>query len=508
MLRPALSRISVTTYDVIVVGGGINGVGIARELALRGHSVLLVEKGDIGGGTSSASSKLVHGGLRYLEQGNLKLVWETCRERYYLLKNAPHLVKKLAFLLPVYKTSSRPVWMVRVGVWLYDRLSGRHRLGDSGWLSMEEAIQREAGILRDGLLGAAIYQDAQMDDARVCLETALQAQEFGAIVLNYTSVIAVNADKRRVHSVQVRDVFSGEEATLKATYFVNATGPWSDDVLGLLNPDAEKMLRPSKGVHIVTRKLTKEHAVLVMSRSDGRVFFVLPWGDQSMIGTTDTDYKGPIDSVSVEPEDVDYLIRETALQFPDSQLTPGDVVCAFVGIRPLLQQKSSLIGSVSREHKFIWNRRNFLSVVGGKFTTYRAVSESAAAKIHTKLSHRIFRSLTREMPLFGGDQIEANYEEDAVMYPVSKEIYDYVISRYGSAYRDVLLTLMERSDNCEFLTGTTYLKGEVVYAIRYEFAMQVEDFMRRRTQLFFTKGQGASCVHEVSEIFVREFQKK
>ncbi len=508
MLRPALSRISVTTYDVIVVGGGINGVGIARELALRGHSVLLVEEGDIGGGTSSASSKLVHGGLRYLEQGNLKLVWEACRERYYLLKNAPHLVKKLAFLLPVYKTSSRPVWMVRVGVWLYDRLSGRHRLGDSGWLSVEETIKREAGILRDGLLGAAIYQDAQMDDARVCLETALQAQEFGAIILNYTSVITVNADKRRVNSVQIRDVFSGEEATLKATYFVNATGPWSDDVLDLLTPNAEKLLRPSKGVHIVTRKLTKDHAVLVMSRSDGRVFFVLPWGEQSMIGTTDTDYKGPIDSVSVEQEDIDYLIRETALQFPDSQLTSEDVVSSFVGIRPLLRKKSGLIGSVSREHKFSWNRRNFLSVIGGKYTTYRAVSESAAAKIHVKLSHRVFRSLTREMPLFGGDQIEANYEEDAVMYPVSKEIYDDVISRYGSAYRDVLLTLMERSDNCECLTGTTYLKGEVVYAIRYEFAMQPDDFMRRRTQLFFTKGQGASCVHEVSEIFARELQRK
>ncbi|MSR88903.1 MAG: glycerol-3-phosphate dehydrogenase [Candidatus Margulisbacteria bacterium] len=508
MLRPALSRVSVTIYDVIVLGGGINGVGIARELALRGHSVLLVEKGDIGGGTSSASSKLVHGGLRYLEQGAFGLVWEACRERYYLLKNAPHLVRKLAFLVPVYKTSSRPVWMVRVGVWLYDRLSGRHRLGDSCWISSEEAIRREPGILRSGLLGAAIYVDAQMDDARVCLETALQAQEFGATILNYTSVTGVSADKRRVESVQVRDVFSGEEATLKAKYFVNATGPWSDVVLGLLNPNTEKMLHPSKGVHIITRKLTQDHAVLVMSQSDGRMFFVLPWGDQSMIGTTDTDYKGPIDSVAVEPEDIEYLIREAGLEFPDSHLTPEDVVSSFAGIRPLLRQKKGVIGAVSREHKLSWNRRNFLSVMGGKFTTYRAVSEAVAAKVHAKLSHRSFRSLTRELPLFGGDQIEANYEEDSIMYSVSKDIYEYVISRYGSAYRDVLLTLTERSDNCEYLVGTTYLKGEVVYAIRYEFAMQPEDFMRRRTQLFFMKGQGASCAQEVSEIFVRECNEK
>lgn len=507
--------ISGVQYDVVIIGGGINGVGIARELALQGLQVALFEKGDFGEGTSSRSSKLIHGGVRYLQYGHFHLVYEAQQERRRLLKNAPHLVKPLPFLIPVYKDSRYGKWMLRFGLFLYDALSLFSNVRPHRWLSAQEVARLEPSVKQEGLKGAVLYYDAQMDDARLCIETALQANRYGADLFNYCEVVHIEADKTKVQSLLVRNLITGEEARVAARFYLNIAGPWVDEVLSRISGHtrSEPLLRPSKGAHVVTRAVTNSHALLITSKQDNRVFFVIPWNGYSLIGTTDTDYSGNLNDVKADGADVAYLISSSNAYLSQSGLSRQDVISSFAGIRPLLHEVGRHVSTVSREHKFIETLSNFCSLVGGKYTTFRSVAEDCAKLVFKKLEIKNrFRSLTRTLPLYGGEItpsvnefVEKHFEEDYVFYPVvSKDRYATIVSRYGSAYTYVLQILVEEDSYAEPLAFTSYLKGEVIYSIRREMAKTITDFMRRRTRIFFEEGHGLECLESVADLFQRE----
>lgn len=496
-------KLTDTEFDVAIIGGGINGAGIAVELSLRGFSVALVEKNDFASGTSSASSKLVHGGIRYLEHGHFKLVFEALKERYLLLKNAPHLVKKIPFLIPIYKDGI-PFWKLKIGLWLYDFLCFFKKLKPHQILSAKDALKLEPLLNPDGLKGAALYYDAKMDDARVCLEIILQAKELGAVCLNYCEVIGLHQENKQIKHLKIQEKQSGKNGFIKAKFFVNATGPYSDTILEKLNPQHIPLLRLSKGIHIMTKRITQFHATVIISKKDNRVFFVIPWEAYTLIGTTDTDYQGPIDNIPIEEADIDYLLEETQKVFINIKIDKKDIISTFSGLRPLFKQKGRLSGA-SREHQ-LSVKENILSVIGGKYTTYRALSESIAKKICAIFKKKFMPGLTEELPFHGGeitdpyDYLEKNYEIDYQLYPFSKSIYLMLLNRYGNKYYLILSILNESPELLDPLPGTAYLKGEVIYAIRYEMAIYPEDFLRRRSSIALS-GKSSDCLANINKLF-------
>src|SRR3989441_12285731 len=324
-----------TTVDVLIIGGGITGAGIAREAALRGFRTALVDQSDFGAGTSSHSSPLIPGGIRYLEQRAFHLVFEASRERRVLLKIAPHLVRPLAFLFPVYRGGRIPAWKLRAGMWLYDLLAIFRNVHWHRWLRAKKVRRVEPGLRDRGLVGAALYYDAQTDDARLVIATVRSAIRAGALAANYVETTALLKPDGRVRGAIVRDVLTGQTASIRANVVVNATGPWSDRLRKLDDPQAPPMLRLTKGAHVTVprRRLGNEHAVTLLSQIDGRVMFVLPWGELSYIGTTDTDADSSPDALRVTAGDVTYLLRSANAACPHAHLAPNDVVSAWVGKR-------------------------------------------------------------------------------------------------------------------------------------------------------------------------------
>lgn len=368
-----LQRLANEEFDLLVIGGGIHGAGVARDAAMRGLKVALVEKGDYASGTSSKSSKLIHGGLRYLEHAEFGLVFESLRERSILLRIAPHLVKPLPFLFPIYE-GDRPPWMVRTGMILYETLSAFRNVGRHRMLSAAEALREEPALKPDGLRGAAEYWDCQEDDARFCLANVVDAAANGAVCANYVGVEQFGSRSGNLVSATVRDRISDSRLEIRAKAFVNAGGPWVDKIAAL---DKSSLgLRPTKGIHLVTRRLTQGHALLLQSKEDRRVFFVLPWGSQhSLIGTTDTDFSGSPDQVEADSHDVEYLLAEANRSLPTVRLGEKDVLATFAGLRPLLQQAGRKPSDVTRKHKLSVSENGLISIIGGKYTTYRAVAE-------------------------------------------------------------------------------------------------------------------------------------
>ncbi|HEV8510771.1 MAG TPA: glycerol-3-phosphate dehydrogenase/oxidase, partial [Gemmatimonadales bacterium] len=358
-----------TPVDVLIIGGGITGAGIARDAALRGFRTALVDKSDFGAGTSSHSSRLIHGGIRYLEQRAFRLVFEASRERRVLLRIAPHLVRPLAFLFPVYRGGRISAWKLRAGMWLYDLLAAFRNVRRHRWLRAKKVRRVEPALRDRGLVGAALYYDAQVDDARLVIATMRSAARAGALVANYVEVTALLKPDGRVRGATVRDVLTGQTSSIRANVVVNATGPWSDQLRRLDDPSATPLLRPTKGAHVAVpqRRIGNEHAVTLLSQLDGRVMFVLPWGDLSYIGTTDTDADSSPDALRVTAADVTYLLRSANAAFPDAHLASSDVVSLWVGLRPLLRQDDGTNPSqVSREHRVVESAHGLITIAGGK----------------------------------------------------------------------------------------------------------------------------------------------
>lgn len=474
--------------DVAIIGAGINGAATARELSRMGHSVVLLDKGDIGAGTSSASSKLLHGGIRYLENGELKLVFEACQERYHWLKHAPHLTQKQSFIIPIYRHHKRKKWMIHAGILLYGLLSGFRQVGRNRMLSVAETLKRQPGLNPQGLVGSALYYDAQVDDARMCLECALQAENWGTKLYTYHQIDRIAHEGNR-YILSGKNTLKDKSFSFTADAIVQATGPWTDilnaqgyqshtDSISTQAPTP--LLRPSIGSHIVTPSFLKEDALLI-SANDGRVFFAIPWQGKTLIGTTDHPYADTPDNASISAQDVAYLFENLYAIMPQLP-KPLPILGTFTGIRPLTRDNHSSVGSTSREHAFTWLSNKHLCITGGKYTTFRRIAKDAAELISEKLP-RPNLVIDPIETLFGGRVTPDLLPELATLAPyLEKEQLKTLIRRYGAAARYVLPYLLGK-DNTRFLTPTM-LRGEIGYMIAVEKAKTLDDILRRRSTLF------------------------
>jgi glycerol-3-phosphate dehydrogenase len=487
------ASLSEGVFDLFVIGGGITGAGAALDAAARGRRVALVDKGDFASATSSASSKLVHGGLRYLEHGQMRLVYEALSERRRLLRNAPHLVRPLRFILPFYRGSRMPRWKGRVGLWLYDLLAGSHNLRRSRDLSALRLRRAFPALRGNGLMGGAEYHDAQMDDARLCLEVVLTAAQHGATVANYVEVTGLDTSGE----VELRDTVSGERFTARAWQILNATGPWVDAVRRLAGErDAPPELQPTKGVHVILRGTpfaaggeprSRATGFTLLHPQDGRVFFVLPWQGHTLLGTTDTFCDEPADSLTVTPTEEQYLLDGYNNYF-SPPLTLADVRGRFAGLRPLLRSAPDQPSARSREFKIIEGPGHLLSVAGGKWTTYRHMAEVIVDRIEDRLGgHRSCR--TAGLPLVGtpaGPWDEFAAKESAALASESgfaPELASHLVNRYGRRARDVA-TVVRASDGLRpVVADEPDVVGEWDYQRREEMALTRADLLLRRSRI-------------------------
>ena len=387
-----LQRFASETFDVLVVGGGIVGAGIARDAAQRGLTVALVDRHDFAFGTSSRSSRLLHGGLRYLEQGHLRLVREASREKKVLRDIAPNLGEPLGFVFPAYRRNGRPLWQLRIGVKLYDLLCGGKNFGPSRGLSRSETLSLLPGLEGSGLLGAVQYYDALTNDARLVIDTLRSAAEHGAAVCNYMRFQA--ADRKGAWACSLRDDSTGKSLMLHASTIVNATGPWAQEI-----ERSHVKLRLSKGIHLVMdAKRLGLTAPLVLAEGS-RILFVIPWGERVIIGTTDTDYTGRPEDVAVDPSDVAYVLNAVNTSFPALRLTESDVISTWAGVRPLIADPNGAPSDISRAHEIHTPEPGWWDVAGGKLTTYRLMAEHTVDQLSRHLGRRKIKCRTAETPL-------------------------------------------------------------------------------------------------------------
>ena len=473
--------------DLLIVGGGVTGAGIARDAALRGFRTALVDKGDFAGGTSSRSSRLVHGGLRYLEQYDFGLVFEASRERRILLRIAPHLVRPLPFLFPTYRGGRVSPWRLRAGMWLYDALASFRNVHRHRWLSPREVRRAEPGLRDRELRGAALYYDAQTDDGRLTLATMRDAARAGAHIANYAQVTSFLKADGRVGGAAVRDLLSGAVHQVRALTVVNATGPWTDMVRRMDDPAAAALLRPTKGTHVVVprARLGHSYAITVLSPLDGRVMFILPWGDLSYIGTTDTDEPQTPDDVRASGADVVYLLRSANAMYPQARLVPKDVVATWSGLRPLLAPDKTLMASqVSREHRVSESPSGLITIAGGKLTTYRVMARDVVDRVATRLRGLDGRPLapqpaTDRMPLPGGESADLEVLVEAAR---SREMPEptarHLVAKYGSESAAVLnLVDRDRAVGRPIVESRPEIWAEVEYAMEREMALRLPDLM-------------------------------
>ena len=497
--------------DVLVVGGGITGAGIARDAALRGFRTAVVDKGDFASGTSSHSSRLIHGGLRYLEQYEFHLVREASHERRVLLEVAPHLVRPLQFVLPSYRGARVPAWRLRCGLWLYDLLAGFRNVGVHRWLRRKATLRLEPALRDKDLQGAALYFDAQTDDARLTLATMRAAAQAGALVASHAQVTALLKPDGQVRGAAVRDVLSGREYSVRALVVVNATGPWTDQLRQLEAPDAEPLLRLTKGTHVAVPRQRVGHvrAMTLTSPLDGRVMFVLPWGDLSYIGTTDTDEDASPDQVRATGEDVIYLLRSANWFFPTARLSPRDVVATWAGLRPLLRAGALDVApsATSREHRVVEGPGGLVTIAGGKLTTYRLMARDVVDRVAARLRGldgrpRAARPPTERLPLPGGETADLEGLVKAATDRGAREsTARYLVGAYGSEAAAVLnIVERDRALGQPIVAGRPELWAEVTHAVEREMALRLADVLIRRLHLFYaTRDQAMSAAGAVAD---------
>jgi len=531
-----IEQLQRTTYDLLVIGGGINGAAIAHLAAKRGMKVALLEKGDFASGTSSKSTKLIHGGIRYLENLEVDLVYESLRERHIQLTVAPHLVKPLPFVIPVYEGDKRPLWMMQLGVFLYDLLAGRYRVKPRKNLTREEVIQLEPGIEQKGLKGGVLYYDAQMDDARLCLENVLMAAQYGAHVANYVKAVFFVKENGRVTGVRARDLLeeqvrsgtgplslqgpvpikNGHEFQVRAKRVICAAGPWTNELLRLDIPNAKKKVRTTKGIHVVYKGEISKHAILIGSQSDRRIFFVIPWMGNSLIGTTDTDYSASPDKVKVEQKDIDYLIRESRRVFPAIGFSLSKILATFAGLRPLIRKGGSP-SKVSRKHLFYASQSGVIFVVGGKYTTYRKVAEDCMNRIQGSGSilalkkwclTPLFLCPPCDFSVYGSGAMSETADAAAARSGLEREVVQSLMDFYGSRYKDVL-ALIEKDPSLKEKVSENPLviKAQLVYSVETEMARTMEDITERRLSLVFRGPVSAKALAAISEICAEAARK-
>jgi glycerol-3-phosphate dehydrogenase len=547
--RSVWQKLENEVYDLLIIGGGINGAGIARDATLRGLKVLLVEKNDFAAGTSSKSSKLIHGGLRYLQQAELGLVFESVSERTLLLKLAPHLVRPLEFLVPAYRGQFPGRIMLHGGLLLYDALAkfsapGRHRA-----YRTKKLLEREPGLRTERLTGGVTYYDGATDDARLTLENALDARAQGADILTYTRVTSLlsgadkNGDGAQIEGAVLMDELDpSRSARVRARVTVNATGPWADQILSLLPggpageneaPDGDGkpeqsagLLRPTKGCHIVVAasRLPVRYAVVMTTPQDQRVVFAIPWRDpdvpeasRTIIGTTDTDFRGDPDEVFTDAADVEYLLACANHYFPDAKLASGDILATWAGLRPLVAPDGDGLSAsqVSREHRLL-SRPGLLTIIGGKLTTYRRMSAQVVEAAFEQLGRRAPPCPTGERPLPGAEGLLAAEPGvdpvdsiilalRALEHPaIDAQVARHLAMQYGVRGLEIGRQLQSyppgdaRAQRLD--PELPFLLAEVDVAVLQEEAQRLDDVLSRRLPLLLlSRDQGLSCAERVAD---------
>ena len=485
-------RTHTDVWDMIIVGGGATGVGVAIDAASRGYDVLLLERSDFGKGTSSRSTKLVHGGVRYLEQGNLSLVMEALKERGLLLQNAPHLVRNLGFVVPSYDWWESPFY--GIGLKVYNLLAGKYGFGASRILSRDETLEQLPTIKTEGLKGGVIYFDGQFDDARLLINLAETASEQGATLLNYADVFQLTRDGENfIDGVRFRDVETGEEFEERARVVINATGPFVDQVRKLSDPAEPPIISPSQGIHLVFDGsfLSSESAIMVPHTSDGRVMFAIPWHGHTVVGTTDT----PITAASPEPVALDQeveFILQTASLYLAHKPTRNDVLSVFAGIRPLVAAgESGNTASLSRGHTIRIENSGMVTICGGKWTTYRHMAEDCVNQAATLARLPEKACITGHLNIHG-------------FHPASEKFGHLWV--YGSDAR--MLQELEQSDPAfaePLDSELPYTAAEVIWAVREEMARTVEDVIARRMRALFLNAKAAlRMAPRVASLMARE----
>ncbi len=391
-----IEQLKTNHFDILVIGGGINGCAISRDAALRGAKVALIEKDDFASGASGKTTKLIHGGIRYLEQFNFRLVCESLHERAILLRQAPHLVKPLEFIIPVYKDDPRSLLKIKTGVYIYDQLAAGNNICPHRTLKKDEVLSLEQNINPLNLKGGVLYSDAQMDDIRLCLDNAISAYDTGASVSNKTEAIGFIKDRRRITGIEARDKLTGEQFFIRASMVINTTGAWSNRIVKMDEPTSPDITRPTKGIHIVYRRLPHQRAILLSARKDKRVLFIIPWRGFSLIGTTDADYRGSEDEVYASIDEVEYLLEETRRVFPYENIDKRGIITTYASLRPLVNTQGKPAWQVSREHLIRESRAGLISVVGGKYTTYRHLAEQVVDLALSKIEGRNFKKCTTQ----------------------------------------------------------------------------------------------------------------
>ncbi len=462
---------------------------------MRGLRTILVDQQDLGFGTSSRSSRLIHGGLRYLEEGDLKLVFEALRERRALLHIAPHLVRPLPFVFPVHRGDRVPLWKLWAGICLYDLLAAFRNVRWHRFLGKRALLMQEPMVREKGLTGGVRYYDAQCDDARLVVATARSAMRHGARIANYMAVESLLHADGRVQGARLRDTITGEETSVHAHVVVNATGPWCDELRRMEDPNATTLLRLTKGAHALVRRdrLGHEAAITLTSPIDGRVMFVLPWGEFSYIGTTDTDTDEHPDTVNATAEDVVYLLRSANAAFPNAHLSEKDVLATWAGLRPLVATDTSLGASqVPREHLIQRGPGGMLTIVGGKLTTYRAMAAELVDRVATILHEldgrpRAPRPATDEEPLPGGEVHDLEpLGRPGLELGLFTETVEHIVRTYGSECAAVFNLVREQRElAAQLVPGYPAIEAEVVHLARRELPQRVEDVLVRRIHPFY-----------------------
>ena len=491
----ARARERSEAWDIVVIGGGATGAGVAVDAASRGFAVLLLEREDFGKGTSSRSTKLVHGGVRYLEQGNVSLVMEALKERGLLLHNAPHLVHDLQLVVPTYSWWESPFY--GIGLKVYDLLAGRYGFGRSRVLSREETLERLPTIQQEGLKGGVAYHDGQFDDTRLLTHLMATAVDHGAVVLNYTAAREILKDADGfVRGVVAEDRETGERFEVQAKVVVNATGMFTDEVRRMALPDAEAMISPSQGIHLVFDRsfLRGGKAIMVPHTSDGRLMFALPWHGHTVVGTTDTPIEGP----SYEPmpfeEEIDFVL-ETAARYLTRPPRRADILSIYAGIRPLVKVAgSNKTSALSRDHTIHIDDTGLLTIVGGKWTTYRHMAEDC-------VDHAISLGDLRDAPCVTFDLRMHGYHE----HP--EELGSLAVYGADAAEIEALVEQEPRLGR-QLHPELPYIAAEVVWAVRREMARTVEDVLARRTRALVLNARAAMAMApEVARLMAMELRQ-
>ena len=479
-------------WDVLIIGGGSSGLGAAVDAASRGYKTLLLEKKDFAKGTSSRSTKLVHGGVRYLQNGDVSLVIEALKERGIMRKNAPHLVQDLSFVIPSYDWWNSPFY--GIGLKIYDMMAGNLGLGPSTLLDREETIDLIPNVKKKGLRGGVIYHDGQFDDARMAISLAQTAENHGASLINYCGVTSLVKEGDMITGVTAQDEFSGEEYNITAKVVINATGVFSDQIIQMDQPGSRKLIVPSQGVHIVLDKsfLNGPHAIMVPHTTDGRVLFAVPWNDYVVVGTTDTQIEQPLEEPIALEQEIEFIL-DNAGAYMTTPPTRADVKSVFSGLRPLAapEDNGSATKEISRHHKVTVSTSGLVSILGGKWTTYRKMSEDLINTAQSVGGLPERTCITHSLPIHGYD-----YNSD----------WTNPLHVYGTDIEKI--HKLDEAGNTSLSDLLHLSKNQIIWAVREEMAMTVEDVLARRSRALFLNAEAAlALAPKVAQIIAEELDK-